>query len=112
MTITEFNPANATVVSGISFPVILTFSENIQMGNGSIAFRNDFGDIEKVSSDSSAFVFGENNITITVSDFYYGSSYSIYFEDTPVLDMNGEPVLLPEGVYTFTIDSTFFKSCL
>lgn len=106
MTITEFSPANATVVSGISFPVVLTFSENIQKGDGSILFGNDFGDIEKISSNNTVFVFGEKNITVTVSDFYYGSSYSVYFEGTPVLDMNGEPIELPKGVYMFTIDSS------
>ncbi|CBK22217.2 uncharacterized protein [Blastocystis hominis] len=104
VTITEFNPANATVVSGISFPVILTFSENIQMGEGSIIFRNDFGDIEKVASNSTGFVLGEKNVTVTPGfELIYGSSYSIYFEDTPVLDMSGEPVSLLEGVYMFTI---------
>lgn len=109
VTITEFNPANATVVSGISFPVILTFSENIQMGEGSIIFRNDFGDIEKVASNSTGFVLGEKNVTVTPGfELIYGSSYSIYFEDTPVLDMSGEPVSLLEGVYMFTIASTVF----
>ena len=41
-------------------------------------------------------------------ELIYGSSYSIYFEDTPVLDMSGEPVSLLEGVYMFTIASTVF----
>lgn len=109
VTITEFNPANATVVSGISFPVILTFSESIQMGEGSIVFRNDFGDIEKIASNSTGFVFGEKNVTVTPDfELIYGSSYSISFENTPVLDMGGEPISLLEGVYMFTIASTCF----
>ena len=106
VTIIEYNPANATVVSGVRFPVVLTFSDSIEKGDGAVVFKNDFGDEDKVTTNSTSFVFNGTTISVSLSDkYYYGSSYSIYFEGTPVLDLDGEPILLPEGVYSFTIDS-------
>ena len=105
--ITEFNPVNGTTVSGIKFPVVFTFSEEVSMGNGCVVFLNDFGDMTNVCTNSTGIVIGGNNATVTIPDkYYYGSTYSVYFVDSPFLSQSGEAVSLVKGMYGFVISST------
>ena len=105
--ITEFNPANGTVVKSIQFPVVFTFSEEVSKGDGCVSFLNDFGDTTNVCTNSTGIVIDGNNATVTIPDkFFYGSTYSVFFVDTPFLSQSGEAVSLAKGLYSFVISST------
>ena len=102
---------NGTVVNGVKFPVVFTFSEEVSKGEGCVAFLNDFGDTTNVCTNSTDIVIGGNNATVTIPDkYYYGSAYSVYFVDTPFLGQSGEAVSLEKGVYGFVISSTSLPS--
>ena len=74
------------------------------------AFLNDFGDVTSVCTNGTGIVLSETNATVSIPDkYYYGSAYSVYFEDSPFLDMNNVSIPLPKGAYSFTINSPRFS---
>lgn len=94
-------------MKSIQFPVVFTFSEEVSKGDGCVSFLNDFGDTTNVCTNSTGIVIGGNNATVTIPDkFFYGSTYSVFFVDTPFLGQSGEAVSLVKGVYSFVISST------
>lgn len=108
--ITSFEPKNGTVVNGVKFPVVFTFSEQVQLGDGCVAFLNDFGDVTSVCTNGTGIVLSETNATVSIPDkYYYGSAYSVYFENSPFLDMNNVSIPLLKGEYSFTINSPRFS---
>lgn len=108
--ITSFEPKNGTVVNGVKFPVVFTFSERVQLGDGCVAFLNDFGDVTSVCTNGTGIVLSETNATVSIPDkYYYGSAYSVYFENSPFLDMNNVSIPLLKGAYSFTINSPRFR---
>lgn len=106
VTITSFSPANATYVSSVETPVIFTFSDDVVKGTGCVVLKNAFGDIEHVCANSTNFSLQDRSLTISSAEkLYYGSSYSVYFLDGPVVDKEGSAIALPEGVYMFNVNS-------
>ena len=91
----------------IQVPIVFSFSEDVQKGvDGRVVIRNSFNDTEEVAVDSPRFVLNGRNLTITSKDkFYYGSTYSVFFAGSPIVDMNNVTVALAEGTYSFSISS-------
>lgn len=106
VTIVEYSPANGASINDIQSPIVLTFSDAVKTGNGSVVLRNGFNDTEVIEPTSSQFVLVNRTLTITSKDsFYYGSTYSVFFDGQPILDLNNVPVVLNEGTYSFSINS-------
>ena len=106
VTIVEYSPANGASINDIQSPIVLTFSDAVKTGNGSVVLRNGFNDTEVIETTSSQFVLVNRTLTITSKDsFYYGSTYSVFFDGKPILDLNNDPVVLNEGTYSFSINS-------
>ncbi|KAK8796280.1 hypothetical protein WA171_004241 [Blastocystis sp. BT1] len=105
VTIVEYSPANGASINDIQSPIVLTFSDAVKTGNGSVVLRNGFNDTEVIEPTSSQFVLVNRTLTITSKDsFYYGSTYSVFFDGQPILDLNNVPVVLNEGTYSFSIN--------
>lgn len=103
----SFSPENGSTMKEVQFPIVFSFSEDVQKGvDGKVIIRNSFNDTEEVAVDSPRFVLDHKNLTITSKDkFYYGSTYSVFFSGSPVVDMNNGTVVLDEGTYSFSINS-------
>ena len=106
VTIVEYSPANGASINDIQSPIVLTFSDAVKTGNGSVVLRNGFNDTEVIEPTSSQFVLVNRTLTITSKDsFYYGITYSVLYDGQPILDLNNVPVVLNEGTYSFSINS-------
>lgn len=93
-------------MSTVEFPVVFTFSEEVALGNGCVIFENDFGDQTKICDEASGISIVDKNATVQQKDkFYYGSSYKVYFENSPFVDNNNSTVVLEKGDYIFYINS-------
>ena len=93
-------------MDSVDFPVVFTFSDEVKLGTGCVVFENDFGDLTKVCDEESGISLAGVNATIQQKDkFYYGSSYKIYFEESPFVDADSNPVVLAKGDYVFFINS-------
>ena len=113
VTIVSFSPANATYVKSVDTPVSFLFSDDVVKGTGCVVLKNTFGDIENICANSTNFVLDSRNLTVSSTNkLYYGSSYSVYFVDGPIVDKDGNAVTLAEGVYMFNVNSTCFFICL
>ena len=107
--IIAFNPANNTSMNGVEFPVVFTFSEEVSMWTGCIVFENDFGDLTKICDEASGITISDKNATVQQKEkFYYGSSYKVYFEESPFVDSQNSTVILNRGDYVFHVNSTHF----
>lgn len=84
-TIVSYSPENGSTMKEIQFPIVFSFSEDVQKGvDGRVVIRNSFNDTEEVAVDSPRFVLNGRNLTITSKDkFYYGSTYSVFFAGSP-----------------------------
>lgn len=106
VTIVEYSPANGAAINDIQSPIIMTFSDEVKKGNGTVVLRNGFNDTEVIDSTSSQFVLENRTLTVTSKDkFYYGSTYSVFFDGEPILDMEDVAVVLKEGTYSFSVNS-------
>lgn len=106
VTILEYSPANGASINDVQSPIVFTFSDEVKSGNGFVVLRNGFNDTEKIDSSSSQFVLVNRTLTVTSKDsFYYGSTYSVFFEGEPILGMDDVAVVLKEGTYSFSINS-------
>lgn len=105
VTIVEYSPANGAAINDIQSPIIMTFSDEVKKGNGTVVLRNGFNDTEVIDSTSSQFVLENRTLTVTSKDkFYYGSTYSVFFDGEPILDMEDVAVVLKEGTYSFSVN--------
>ena len=109
VTITSFSPVNATHVDSVETPVSFLFSDEVVKGTGCVVLKNAFGDIENICANSTSFVLDGRNLTVSSAEkLYYGSSYSVYFVDGPIVDKDGNAITLAEGYYMFYVNSTSF----
>ena len=53
VTIVEYSPANGASINDIQSPIVLTFSDAVKTGNGSVVLRNGFNDTEVIETTSS-----------------------------------------------------------
>ena len=112
VTITSFSPVNGTYVSSVETPISFLFSDEVVKGTGCVVLKNTFGDIENICANSTNFVLDGRNLTVSSAEkLYYGSSYSVYFIDGPVVDKDGNAITLAEGVYMFNVNSTSSFFC-
>ena len=112
VTITSFSPVNGTYVDSVETPVSFLFSDEVVKGTGCVVLKNTFGDIENICANSTNFVLDGRNLTVSSAEkLYYGSSYSVYFIDGPVVDKDGNAITLSEGVYMFNVNSTSSFFC-
>ena len=107
MTIVSYSPANNTFVSGVTIPIVLEFSDNVLAGEGYFVIKNSFGDVEEIPANSTQVVFGEKNVTVSSGKkYFYGSTNHMYFKENPVVDNEQNPIVLTEGMYLFSINSS------
>ena len=110
-TITAFNPEDGATEVDESSDIIVTFSEDIAFGNGTIAIRESSVDgtlVEAFDVNNS-----ENNLsieggTLTIdptNDLDAGQEYYITFADGSVLDLNGFAYDPSADNYNFTTDA-------
>jgi hypothetical protein len=108
-TVLSFSPADEATGVPVASPIVVTFSEPIQLGSGSIVLRDGAGaTIETFSSASKAgavSVFG-NVLTLDPSaDLFLGGSYRVDFATGSVKDLAGNH-FAGTSTYNFSTQTT------
>jgi len=92
-TLISSNPAdNATAINS-STNIVLTFSETVMAGNGSIVISNGISDTRIIAiSDTSQVTISGNTVTINpTTNLIAGSTYSVQLASGVLLDLGGNP---------------------
>lgn len=107
-TVAAFSPANGEIGAGLSSNIVLTFSEPIQRGVGSIVLKNAAGGIVEAfdAATSSKLSIYSDTLSIHPSaSFLFGTKYSVEFSPGTIKDMVGNEYA-GTSQYSFTTTGT------
>jgi hypothetical protein len=106
-TIVSLTPASGSVAVAADANLVITFSEAVHLGSGSIVLKSGLGDVVETFdlNHSGNIAFGGNVLTINPSvDFSKNTTYTLEFSADAIEDKAGNPMAASSA--TFTTAST------
>ncbi|MDB5251076.1 MAG: C-terminal target protein [Flaviaesturariibacter sp.] len=102
-TVTSLSPANGATNHSISFPLVMTFNENIQKGTGNITINNTTDGLAALVDVTSSNVTISGNTATINSTLQAGKNYSVSMPAGVFKDLSGNNYAgLTAGNWTFT----------